>query len=59
MNPFKELKDIAENQKTVRTSRLLPLVKEANRMYAESGRKINKQRKELDNLQRKQNKGRH
>lgn len=48
MNALDELKLIAENQKTVRTSRLAPLVKEVEKMYIAQGKKIRKQRIELD-----------
>jgi hypothetical protein len=55
MNALKQLKEIAENQKTVRTSRLAPLLEEFEMMYIQQGKRISKQRKELTVLQMESN----
>lgn len=48
MSTLQNLKKIAENQKTVRTSRLLPLIKKAEREYIDQAKRIKRQNKELN-----------
>lgn len=55
MNPLDKLKHIANNQKTVRTSRLLPLVLAAEKQYIKSGKTIKQQREKLTKIQNKVN----
>lgn len=55
MNALMQLKEIAEKQKSVRTSRLAPLVKEFEMMYTMQGKRISNQRKELKLLQMESN----
>jgi hypothetical protein len=47
MNALMQLKEITEKQKSVRTSRLAPLLKEAEMMYIQQGKRISKQKKQL------------
>lgn len=49
MNALDELKSIL-SQKTVRTTRLAPLVKEVENMYIQQGRRIRIQKQELADL---------
>ncbi|NMH68572.1 hypothetical protein HF072_07230 [Bacillus sp. RO3] len=51
MNALQKLKEITENQKSISTSRLAPLLKEIELMYIGQGKRIAKQRKELSLLQ--------
>ena len=61
MNALNEVKDIVENQKSVRTSRLQPLIKQIEMMYINQGNKIRKQKRQLKVLriivERKRRKG--
>ncbi|MHC8523958.1 hypothetical protein ACPJHQ_25905 [Rossellomorea sp. H39__3] len=50
MNALDEVKNIAENQKTVRTSKLLPLIKQIEMMYINQGYKLRKQKRQLKTL---------
>ncbi|MFS8189505.1 hypothetical protein ACMG4J_22615 [Rossellomorea marisflavi] len=47
MNALDEVKNIIESQKSVRTSRLQPLIKEIEMMYINQGYKIRKQERHL------------
>jgi hypothetical protein len=47
MNALMQLKEITEKQKSVRTSRLAPLLKEVEMMYIQQGKRISKQKKKL------------
>lgn len=51
MNALQQLKEITENQKSISTSRLEPLLREIELMYIGQGKRIAKQRKELNLLQ--------
>ncbi|WP_156029956.1 hypothetical protein [Rossellomorea vietnamensis] len=51
MNALQQLKAITENQKSISTSRLAPLLREIELMYIGQGKRIAKQRKELNLLQ--------
>ena len=55
MNRLQELKEIATNQKTITTSRLIPMVKDIEVMYIQQGRVIAEQKKELHFLRDKLN----
>jgi hypothetical protein len=61
MNALNEVKNIVENQKSVRTSRLEPLIKQIEMMYINQGYKIRKQERQLKVLriivERKRRKG--
>jgi hypothetical protein len=48
MNAIDYLKDVVSNQKTIRTSRLAPILKEIETMYIQQGKKIKRQKKELN-----------
>ncbi|MFA1821189.1 hypothetical protein ACDX78_13615 [Virgibacillus oceani] len=54
MNSLQELKQIADNQKTVRTTRLQKITKEIENMYINQGNKIKRQRDRLRKLEGKQ-----
>jgi len=45
MSAIDELKKIVSNQKTIRTSRLAPILKEIETMYIQQAKKIEKQKK--------------
>jgi hypothetical protein len=45
MNKLQQLKEIANNQKTISTSRLLPILKEIEKMYIETAEKVSYERK--------------
>ncbi|QHE63985.1 hypothetical protein FHE72_23630 (plasmid) [Rossellomorea vietnamensis] len=51
MNALMKLKEIAESQKSITTSRLSPLLKEIEAMYIQQGKRIINQRNELSFLQ--------
>lgn len=51
MNALQKLKEITENQKSISTNRLAPLLKEVELMYIGQGKRIARQRKELNLLQ--------
>jgi hypothetical protein len=51
MKEIAELRSIVENQKTVKTSRIEPLVEAVQKAYVESGKKIKRQQ---DDNQRQQ-----
>jgi hypothetical protein len=55
MNALKQLKEITEKQKSVRTSRLAPLLKEVEMMYIQQGKRISKQKEKLTILQMESN----
>jgi hypothetical protein len=55
MNALLQLKEIAENQKSVRTSRLGLLLKEVEMMYIQQGKRISKQKEQLTILQMESN----
>ena len=47
MNTLDELKQVVANQKSISTSKLLRLLKNAEKMYIQQGLKINRQEKAL------------
>ncbi|USK68414.1 hypothetical protein [Peribacillus asahii] len=53
MNPIDELKGIVANQKTIRISRLAPILKSVETMYIQQGKKMKRQQDALDRLNRK------
>lgn len=53
MNPFDKLKGIANSQKTVSTSKLIPIIAELGLSIAELNQKNNRQRKAIKNLNNK------
>lgn len=55
MNALMQLKEIVENQKSIRTSRLAPLVEEFELMYINQGKRISNQKKELKIFQMESN----
>lgn len=55
MSAIDDLKEIINSQKTIRTSRLDKYVKEIEAMYIQQGKKIRKQRVNLDLLNKKVN----
>lgn len=55
MSAIDDLKEIINSQKTIRTSRLDKYVKEIEAMYIQQGKKIRKQRVNLDLLNKKIN----
>lgn len=55
MNALMQLKEIVENQKSIRTSRLAPLVEEFELMYISQGKRLSNQKKELKFLQMESN----
>jgi hypothetical protein len=55
VNALMQLKEIAEKQKSVRTSRLEPLLKEIEMMYINQGKRISNQKKKLTLLQMESN----
>jgi hypothetical protein len=50
MNPLQNLKQIAANQKTITTSRLLPLLKEIELMHARTVEELVKTRRSKDKI---------
>jgi molybdopterin converting factor small subunit len=55
MNALALLKEITENQKSISTKRLAPILKEIESMYIKKGEKVRKQRNELSILQMERN----
>lgn len=55
MNAIALLKEITENQKSISTTRLAPLLKQIESMYIKQGEKVRKQRIELNILQTESN----
>ena len=53
MNPIDELKNIVAKQKTIRTSRLAPILKSIETMYIQQGKKVKRQQDALNRLNRK------
>jgi len=52
VNPIDELKDVVANQKTIRTSRLAPILKNIETMYIQQGQKIKRQQEQLNKFNR-------
>lgn len=52
MDPLKDLKQIANNQKTVRTSRLRSLLSDVEEMYLKTAKRVNNQQKEIGKLKK-------
>jgi hypothetical protein len=50
MNRLQELKQIAAKQKTIQTSRLIPILKEIEKMYIDQGFVIRSQTRQLKEL---------
>lgn len=55
MNALIKLKEITENQKSVTTSRLAPLLKEVEMMYIRQGKILFKKKQQLKILQMESN----
>ena len=53
MSVIDELKAIVSNQKTIRTSRLAPILKDIETMYIQQAKKIERQKKSLNKMNRK------
>ncbi|OMC86912.1 hypothetical protein BK128_09610 [Viridibacillus sp. FSL H7-0596] len=47
------LKTIVETQKTVRTNRLVPLIKQLTKLYARQNEKIHSQQKTIEDLNKR------
>ena len=50
MSVIDELKAIVSNQKTIRTSRLAPILKDIETMYIQQAKKIERQKKSLNKM---------